>query len=185
VCVHWASVAFLALASSHGIHLQSGEGVAGRAWVSDPARWAAPPRYCSCDRVGCGNVSKSWPPALLPTVQGFALQAMGLLPELFSNCGLLLLSWLLPVLDWLHSGSAVFWPGPFSFCSAMAASVTSRSQPLSALVAVHFHQMLLLDQSCGELQRAWMPLLQHQPLNACDVELSLVWGLGYRSLWRL
>ena len=76
---------------------------------------AAPPRYCSCDRVGCGNVSKTWPPALLPTVQGFALQAMGLLPELFSNCGLLLLSWLLPVLEWLHFGSAVFWPGPFSF----------------------------------------------------------------------
>ena len=168
---------------------------------------AAPSRYCSYDRVGCEDVSKSWPLALLPTVQGFALQAMGLLPELFSSFGLLLLSWLLPVLEWLHSGSAVFWPGPFSFCSAMTASVASRSQHLSALVAAHFHQMLLLDQSCGEfsdsggprtlracwvapvvaveLQRAWMPLLQHQPLNACDVELSLFWGLGYRSLWRL
>ena len=37
--MHWASVAFLALASFHGIHLQSGDGVAGRAWVSDPVRW--------------------------------------------------------------------------------------------------------------------------------------------------
>ena len=187
VCMHWASVPSLALASSHSIHLQSGDGVAGRAWVSDPARWCQR-HHRAIARAIASAVRMCRSPGRPLCFQ--PCRALHCRPWAYSlNCS--------ATADYSSShGFSPFWSGCISaarsfgpalshFCSAMAASVTSRSQPLSALVAVHFHQMLLLDQSCGELQRAWMPLLQHQPLNACDVELSLFWGLGYRSLWRL